>query len=89
MIGQRILFATTNTQNFTVIDLPRHIIDLAVTKGFGSHLDVRVGVQDLLNQYTRQYYDTDRNGSISGTETGSFGRYRRGQYSTVGLTYKF
>ena len=88
VIGPRILFVSDNSQNFSVFDLPRHVVDLAVTKGFGPHLDLRVGVQDLLNQYTRQNYDTDRNGRIGSSETGSFGQFRRGQYSTVGLTYK-
>ena len=88
VIGPRILFVSDNSQNYSVFDLPRHVVDLAVTKGLGPHLDLRVGVQDLLNQYTRQYYDFDRSGSISGGETGSFGRYRRGQYTTVGLTFK-
>ena len=88
VIGPRILFATSNTQNFSIFDLPRHVIDLAVTKGLGPHLDLRVGIQDLLNQYTRQYYDSNRSGSISSDDSGAFGRYRRGQYSTVGLTYK-
>jgi len=89
VIGPRILFASNNSQNFSVFELPRHVIDLAVTKGFGPHLDLRVGIQDLLNQYTRQSYDSDRSGSISSADTGSFGRFRRGQYSTVGVTYKF
>ena len=89
VIGPRILFASNNSQNFSIFDLPRHVVDLAVTKGFGPHLDLRVGVQDLLNQYTRQSYDSDRSGSITGSDTGSFGRYRRGQYTTIGATYKF
>nr|WP_262905511.1 TonB-dependent receptor [Hymenobacter siberiensis] len=89
VIGPRILFASSNKQNFSVFELPRHVIDLAVTKGFGPHLDVRVGIQDLLNQYTRQYYDSDRSGGISSADRGAFGRFRRGQYSTAGLTYKF
>ena len=89
VIGPRILFATSNTQNYSIFDMPRHVIDLAVTKGFGPHLDLRVGVQDLLNQYTRQYYDSNRSNDITSADKGSFGRYRRGQYSTVGVTYKF
>lgn len=89
VIGPRILFVSDNGQNFSVFDLPRHVVDLAVTKGLTPHLDLRVGVQDLLNQYTRQYYDTDRNGRIGSGESGAFGRYRRGQYSTIGLTLKF
>ena len=88
VIGPRILFASSSDQNYSVFDLPRHVIDLAVTKGLGSHLDLRLGVQDLLNQYVRQYYDFNRDGAVSSSETGAFGRYHRGQYSTIGLTYK-
>ncbi|MEJ7659536.1 MAG: hypothetical protein WKG07_07890 [Hymenobacter sp.] len=65
------------------------MVDIAVTKTVGPHLSVRLGIQDLLNQYVRQYFDSDRSGSITGGDTGTFGRYRRGQYSTAGLTYKF
>ncbi|WP_210514115.1 TonB-dependent receptor [Hymenobacter terricola] len=89
IIGPRLQFASSNGQNFSVYDLPRHVIDLAATKGFGPHLDVRIGIQDLLNQYTRLYYDSNRSGGISSADTGSFARYRKGQYSTVGITYKF
>ena len=89
VIGQRILFASTNSQNYTIFELPRHVIDLALTKGFGPHVDLRVGIQDLLNQYTRLNYDSDRNNTITSDDKGVFGRYRRGQYSTVGVTYKF
>ena len=88
VIGPRILFASSSDQNYSVFDLPRHVIDLAVTKSLGSHLDLRLGVQDLLNQYVRQYYDFNRDGAVSSSETGAFGRYHRGQYSTIGLTYK-
>ncbi|MBH8558698.1 TonB-dependent receptor [Hymenobacter negativus] len=89
VIGPRILFASSNSQNFSVFEMPRHVIDLAVTKGIGRHLDLRLGIQDLLNQYTRQYYDSDRSGGITSADRGAFGRFRRGQYSTAGLTYKF
>ena len=88
VIGPRILFVSDNGQNYSVFDLPRHVVDLALTKGFGPHLDLRVGIQDLLNQYTRQYYDFDRNGRINGGDTGVFGQYHKGQYTTVGLTFK-
>jgi outer membrane receptor for ferrienterochelin and colicin len=88
VIGPRIQFVSDNGQNFSVFDLPRHVVDLALTKGLGPHLDLRVGIQDLLNQYTRQYYDFDRNGRINGGDSGVFGQYRKGQYTTVGLTFK-
>lgn len=89
VIGPRILFASSNTQNFTIFELSRHVIDLAATKSVGQHLSIRVGIQDLLNQYTRQYYDSNNDGKITAADNGSFARFRRGQYSTVGLTYRF
>ncbi|MBT2556160.1 carboxypeptidase-like regulatory domain-containing protein [Hymenobacter sp. ISL-91] len=89
VIGPRILFASSNTQNFTIFELSRHVIDLAATKRVGEHLSVRVGIQDALNQHTRQYYDSNRDGKITGADGGAFARFRRGQYSTVGLTYQF
>ncbi len=90
VIGPRIAFAGDLDQNPTIIDLPRHVVDLAVTKGFGSHFEVRAGVQNLLNQQVRMYYDFDRSGKIDGNEEGkAFARYQRGVYSTLGLTYRF
>jgi outer membrane receptor for ferrienterochelin and colicin len=89
VIGPRITFVGDKAQNFSVIELPRHVVDLAVTKGIGSHLEIRAGIQNLLNQYVQQRYDLNRNGKIEDRETGVFARYRRGQYSTLGLTYRF
>jgi outer membrane receptor protein involved in Fe transport len=90
VIGPRITFVGDLFQNPSIIELPRHVVDLAVTKGFGSHLEVRAGVQNLLDQAVRQYYDFDRNGTINGTENGkAFAEYKRGVYSTLGITYRF
>ncbi|MDU0369535.1 TonB-dependent receptor domain-containing protein [Hymenobacter endophyticus] len=89
VIGPRITFVGDRSQNYSVFELPRHVVDLALTKGFGKHFDLRLGIQDVLNQYVRQYYDFNRDGKINSGENGSFARYRRGTYSTAGLTYKF
>ncbi|MDF7812906.1 TonB-dependent receptor [Hymenobacter sp. YC55] len=89
VIGQRFTFIGDKTLNYSVIEMPRHVIDLSVTKGIGQHLQLRAGIQDLLNQSYRQYYDFNRDSKISSNERGSFGTYRRGSYSTLGLTYNF
>ncbi len=90
VIGQRITFVGDLFQNPSIIEMPRHVVDLALTKGVGSHFDIRAGVQNLLNQEVQQYYDFDRNGRINGNENGkSFARYKRGVYSTLGVTYHF
>ncbi len=90
VVGQRIAFVGDQTQNFSAIEMPRHVVDIAVTKGLGSHLQLRAGVQDLFNQRYRTYYDLDRNGTVDRNEPRvSFSSYRRGTYSTLGLTYNF
>lgn len=89
VVGQRIQFVGDKQFNYSVIEMPRNVIDLAVTKGIGKHLQVKAGIQDLLNQKVRQLYDFDRNGKIGRNERGAFGEYRRGNYSTLGLTYNF
>jgi TonB-dependent receptor len=90
VVGQRISFVGDQTQNYSAIEMPRHVVDIAVTKGIGSHLQLRLGIQDLLNQRYRTYYDLNRDGKISGKDPQvSFSSYRRGTYSTAGLTYSF
>jgi outer membrane cobalamin receptor len=56
--------------NYSIFEMPRHTVDLAVTKGFGQHLEVRAGIQNMLNPEYRFLYDFDRNGRINGVETG-------------------
>ena len=91
VVGPRILLVGDRQDNFSVIDRQRHVIDLSVTKGLGRHLELRAGIQDLLNQAVRQSWDLNRDNKINrGTaeENTHFGSYRRGQYSTLGLTYR-
>ena len=90
VVGPRIAFVGDRNQNYSIFEMPRHVVDLSVTKGVGEHLELKAGVQNLLNAEVQQYYDFNRNGRIDGIEDGkSFARYRRGLYSTLGLTYRF
>ncbi|UOG74509.1 TonB-dependent receptor [Hymenobacter tibetensis] len=92
VVGPRILLVGDRSNNFSVIDRPRNIVDLSVTKGLGQHLEVKAGIQDLLNQPVRQSWDLNRDNKINKNtpeETRHFGSYRRGTYSTLGLTYRF
>ena len=89
VIGPRIMFVGDRGTNFSVIEMPRHVVDLSVTKSVGQHLQIKAGVQDALNQLVRQYYDFNGNNKIDSFETGAFARYKRGQYSSLGLTWGF
>ncbi|MDX5346677.1 MAG: TonB-dependent receptor [Hymenobacteraceae bacterium] len=87
VIGRRI-FAVGNVQNPTIYEMPRNVIDLAVTKSFGKHLEIKAGVQDILNQQSRLIQDSDMNGKITGTDE-NIEVYTPGSNATLGLTYKF
>ncbi|RTQ49584.1 TonB-dependent receptor [Hymenobacter gummosus] len=90
VVGQRIAFVGDQTQNYSSIEMPRHVVDLALTQGIGKHLQLRAGMQDVLNQRYRYYYDLNRDGKITKDEPRvSFNNYLRGRYSTLGLTYNF
>ncbi|RIJ36663.1 TonB-dependent receptor [Pontibacter oryzae] len=87
IIGKRI-FAAGSNQRQAVYEMPRHQVDLSLTKGIGGHFEVKAGIQDLLNQKTRLIQDSDNNSDITSIDE-SFREYRKGQYSTIGVTYKF
>ncbi|MBC5992805.1 TonB-dependent receptor [Pontibacter cellulosilyticus] len=87
IIGKRI-FAAGSNLNQTVYEMPRHQIDLSLTKGIGEHFEIKAGIQDLLNQKTRLIQDSNDDQKITDLDE-SFRAFRKGQYSTLGVTYKF
>ncbi|MFD2246320.1 TonB-dependent receptor [Pontibacter ruber] len=87
VIGKRI-FAAGSNQRQAVYEMPRHQLDLSITKGIGEHFEIKAGVQDLLNQKTRLIQDSNEDQKITGVDE-SFREFRKGQYSTLGITYKF
>lgn len=106
IIGKRIVAVGRPSPNEwedipNIYETPRNVIDLAVSKKFGGHIEVKAGVKDILNEKVQliQTINTWVNMSeIAGsTETGSkyFNRtqvtksYQPGRYITFGATYKF
>jgi hypothetical protein len=87
VIGTRIFAAGSNLRQ-TVYEMPRHQIDLSLTKGIGEHFEIKAGIQDLLNQKTRLIQDSDNDEKITSLDE-SFREFRKGQYSTIGVTYRF
>jgi TonB-dependent receptor len=86
--GPRIFAVGSISQDPDIYEMPRHQIDLTVGKRFGQHLEVKAGVQDLLNQAVQLTQDTNNDGKITGIDE-NIARYRRGQYSTMSVTYRF
>ncbi|MHA6246477.1 TonB-dependent receptor [Pontibacter sp. CAU 1760] len=87
VIGTRIFAAGSNLRQ-AIYEMPRHQIDLSLTKGIGEHFELKAGIQDLLNQKTRLIQDSNDDKKITEVDE-SFRAFRKGQYSTVGMTYKF
>ncbi|MBE9463774.1 carboxypeptidase-like regulatory domain-containing protein [Dyadobacter subterraneus] len=88
VIGKRIFLVGDNAVQPTVYEMPRNVIDLNIIKAIGRRMELKIGVQDLLNQKFRLIQDSNLDGKITSVDE-SYQKYRRGTYSTVGLTYKF
>ncbi|MBD1398037.1 TonB-dependent receptor [Pontibacter sp. JH31] len=87
VVGKRI-FAAGSNQRQAVYEMPRHQVDLSLTKGIGEHFELKAGIQDVLNQKTRLIQDSNDDQKITGIDE-SFREFRKGQYATLGITYKF
>ncbi|MBO0949593.1 TonB-dependent receptor [Fibrella forsythiae] len=95
VFGQRI-FAVGNIRNPTVYEMPRHVVDLNLTRTFANRVEIRLGIQDILNQYVRFSQDFNRDGKI-GNDVSSqtpnadqdIRKFRRGSYYTASVIYTF
>ncbi len=88
VVGKRIFLVGDKEIQPTVYEMPRNVIDFNIIKSIGEHLQVKIGVQDLLNQPFRLIQDSNLDQKITNVDE-TYQTYRRGTYSTVGLTYKF
>lgn len=87
VFGKRI-FIVGNDLNPTVYEMPRHQIDLTVSKRFTEKLEARFGIQDLLNYKTLMLQDSNLDSKITKVDE-SVLEFRRGSYYTIGINYKF
>ncbi len=87
VIGKR-LFAVGTFGTPDIYEMPRNVIDLTATKGLGKHFEVKLSVQDLLNQRVLLVQDSNENGRLE-TNDEEVMSYHRGQYVSAGLSYKF
>jgi TonB-dependent receptor len=87
VIGPR-LFAVGTYGTPDIYEMPRNVIDLSVAKGFGKHVELKAGAQDILNQRVRLVQDADANGSI-GSGDQEVTSFRRGPYYTLSVGYRF
>ncbi len=88
VVGKRIFAVGVLSQEPTIYEMPRNVLDFQVTKRVGTHFEVKAGIQDIFNQRIRFVQDSNSDGKITGLDENIFS-YRRGQYSTVTLLYRF
>ena len=95
VFGQRI-FAVGNQNNPTVYETPRNVIDLNISKRIKENLEIRLGIQDILNQPVRFAQDFNRDGKIGKDVTSTTAnadqdirKFRRGSYFTLTAAYTF
>ncbi|GHB53258.1 TonB-dependent receptor [Persicitalea jodogahamensis] len=88
VVGPRIFLVGDKEIQPTVYEMPRNVIDLNIIKAMGEHWQLKVGVQDLLNQPFRLIQDSNLDQKITNVDE-TYQTYRPGTYSTVGLSYKF
>ena len=88
VIGQRIFLAGINGLP-DVYEMPRNVLDLTITKGIGEHVDVRFGIQDLLNQKFLWLQDGNETGGLNRDNDQQRQYYQKGTYFTFGVSYEF
>jgi TonB-dependent receptor len=95
IFGQRI-FAVGNRENPTIYEMPRHVIDLNISKKFTRNLELRFGIQDVLNQPARFAQDFNGDGKIGKDVTSEISRadqnvrtFKKGSYFTIAAAYTF
>ncbi len=87
IIGRR-LFVVGTEGTPDVYELPRNVIDISISKGFGKNFEIKAGIQDLLNQSTVLRQDSDEDGRIEKQDE-LIMQYNRGTYYTLGFLVRY
>lgn len=93
VLGQRLILAPT-AFNPAYYEMPRHVLDLTLRQRITKNIELRAGVQDVLNQRVRRYADYDRNEYWSRNERTKwpykdwmFQQFRPGSYYMLGVNF--
>lgn len=88
VFGKRIYAVGDKDLNATQYEMPRNQIDLTISKVLSQHFELKFGIQDLLNQRYRLVQDSNRDKKITSVDE-SIQTSRRGQYTTLGVVWRF
>ena len=85
--GARI-FAVGNINSPTIWEKPRNLIDFNIAKVFKKRFEIRLTVQDILNQQFRLAQDSNQDVKSNDVDE-NVRTYRPGSYTMLGVTYRF
>ncbi len=88
VFGKRIFAVGDKDSNPNQYEMPRNQIDLTISKQVSKRLEMKFGIQDLLNQKYRLIQDSNRDKKITGVDE-VIQSYRWGQYATLGASWRF
>jgi len=89
VIGKRIVVVGLDTPD--VYEMPRNVLDLTITKDVGENVQIKAGIQDILNQEVveKQYVKyTDNNGAAVNREQSTL-EYNPGSLYSLGVVVNF
>jgi outer membrane receptor protein involved in Fe transport len=87
VFGKRIV-VVGDQNNPDQYELPRNQIDLTISKQLSDRLELKFGVQDILNQDYHVKQDSNGDKDITAVDE-TIQRYKFGQYTSLGIVWKF
>jgi TonB-dependent receptor len=87
VFGKRIYAVGDKNSNANQYEMPRNSLDLTISKELSEHFELKLGVQDILNQKYRLIQDSNRDKKITEVDE-AIQEYRWGQYGTLGVIWK-
>lgn len=90
IFGKRIVYVGNNIFP-TVYEMPRHSLDLTISKEFSKRFTLKFGISDLLNYKHQLWQDTNKDNKIDYKKERTDQQlleYRRGQLFSLSFSYK-
>jgi outer membrane receptor protein involved in Fe transport len=89
VIGKRIIVVGLDTPD--VYEMPRNVLDLTITKDIGKNLQIKAGIQDILNQKVveRQYVKYTNSKGVTVNREQSTLEYNPGSLYSLGVVVNF
>nr|HMS52660.1 TonB-dependent receptor [Chitinophagales bacterium] len=88
VVGKRIFVTGDQLGNQTIYEMPRHELDLNLTKSIGKLVEFKMGITDILNQAFRFVTDANADAKIDKSDK-NWQTFNRGVLVNAGINFKF